>query len=68
MQEVILIGEVTKMSEKGWTTHQRVLLLGDKALSYFRDVPKDVQSLTRNTKIMPKQSVPLRAITEITEL
>jgi hypothetical protein len=65
---VILIGEVTKMSEKGWTTHQRSLQLDEKSLSYFREVPKDLSSFARNTKIKPKQSVPLKAVLLATEM
>ena len=63
-----------KLSNKGWATHDRVLVLDSNSVSYYRKVPKNfdkdgkcfpanatVQKLTDG----PKQSVNLKSVTGI---
>lgn len=60
MLKLQLAGPCTKLSEGGWTTHKRFLHLSNNAITYYREVPKDIEKLGK-----PKQSVPLGAIINV---
>lgn len=64
----IVAGTCDKLSDGAWTTHKRVLMQTDTALSYYRDVPKDMSDIINGKFTKVKQSLPFAAITAVTRL
>ena len=61
-------GKVVKLSNRGWSAHERYLKIDQSAISYFSDVSTKALDKIQKGKQKPKQSVPLHFVTDICPL
>jgi len=63
-REIDLVSKVTKASNKGYSTHERLLRLDNLSLAYYKKMPKDkdIHRVYTYEKPEPKNTVPLSAI------
>lgn len=67
-----MIGRVWKLSNLGFSEHERLLLLNKKGLSYYRRIPDDFKEHEMKSDNLrsekPKKSIPIAKIMSIEEI
>ena len=61
----IRYGKVIKLSNHGWSSNERYFKMDQSAISYFSDVSTKVQDKIHSGKQKPKQSVPIKYVTDV---